>query len=220
MASLKPVVDQLGFLVKDGFRRKGGSLRREDRLLRAVTVSPHQNTGDAVSFFVNFDLGIPGISELDGRRARYVVRCSGDSFARAELGFSGSFELCAAADNEPVLAVVHQTARALCEQFLLKYTDEDMLFEMVYHAAVEFLSHGPASTDEMTRLKAFPWNVMGRLELAGVFAAYLGRHAQADEVLRLAREHVTGRNSGLDYLVPQLVANIESAAALARTSSR
>lgn len=213
MAILKPVTDQLGFLVDLGFRRKGGFLQREDRLLRAATVSQHQNAGDAVSFFVSFDLGIPGISEVSGHGARHVVRCSADNFA-AELGFSGSFAFRIAGGNDELLAVVHRAARIVCERFLLKYPDRDALFEMVYRGATEFLSRGPASSDEMTQLKVHPWNVMKRLELAGVFAAFLGKQASAAEVVRLAREHATGRHSGLDYLLPSLMANVESAAAL------
>lgn len=216
MATLRPVVDQLGFLGDLGFRRKGGVLLRTDRLLRAVTVSQHQDTGDAVSFFVTFDLGISGISELGGRRARNVVRCAGDHFARAELGFTGSFVLQKGGGNGEVLAIIDDTARAVCGQFLLKYPDEQALFAMVYRGATEFLDKGLASTDEITRLKLEPWNVIGRLKLAGVFAAFLGRKAEAAEVVRFAQDYCTGRNASLDYLLPSFIADIGSAEALAQ----
>jgi len=214
VATLKPVVDQLDFLADQGFRRAGGAWRREDALLRGVTVSQHQSLDDAVSFFVTFDLGIPGLSVLGARTSQHVVRCAGDGFARAVLGLTDSFELHKTGGDEELLAGVRRTAEAVCDQFLLRYSNEQELFEMVYTAAKEFLSRGLASSDEITRLQLSPWNVMKRLELAGVFAAFLGRRAEAAEVVRLAQAHAAGRNAGLDYLLPELVANVDSAAAL------
>jgi hypothetical protein len=213
VVSLKPVADQLAFLAEDGFRRKSGFLLRQDRLLRGVGVSPCQDTGAEVSFFLTFDLGIPGISEVGARSSEYVVRLAGDTFARAESGYVGSFEFKRELGNEKILAVVAQTAEAVCEEFLLKYPDEQSLFEMVYRGATEFLSRGMAATDEMTRLRLVPWNVMARFLLAGVYVAFLGKQTEAEEVVRLATAYATGRKASLDYLLPNLIANVESAAA-------
>lgn len=213
MVSLEPVVDRLGYLTDRGFVRKGGLLLRQDRVLRGVVISQSQADGDWATFFVNFDLGIPVLSEAGARRSRHVLRCSGNRFASRELGFTGSFELRRGAGDEEVLDVVRRTAEAVSERFLLRYPDEDALFETVYRAATGFMDEGPGAADELTRLELNPWNVMARLELAGVYAAFLGKDEVAD-VKQRARAYPTGRNASLDYLVGPMMATIDSAAAL------
>lgn len=206
MVELKDIVgDAADLLVQGhGFTRAGRRFVREDELIRGVSFVP-VGLG---RFEIEFSLGISGISVVLPKNEKWVVSCSASQLRPKEVPASAWLKLTKGAYDEEV----RNHARRVCEwatdEFLLKYRSADELYVWVRANALE-LFQDPRADNEFRRLKLQPFNVVGPLELAGVYAAHLGKAGDAIMLQNAAVEFASTHNIG--YAIPRVIANIADA---------
>lgn len=202
---LKPLADEVKKVGGEfGFKGRGSLLVKRDALNRGIQLDLLNSKPGAASFDLLFDLGIPGLEGFAAKGRKWVVRASGRSFPLDEAPLSTEFEITGTADDEKVIANASICVRRACAQFLLKIKDPDDLFRFVKDSAFSFVEHGPELHDDFWRMHLWPWNAMARLELAGVYAVFLGFGEEAELVKSTAVEFATGRRKNLDYLIPKI----------------
>ncbi|MGR6998730.1 hypothetical protein ACU686_12445 [Yinghuangia aomiensis] len=86
--------------------------------------------------------------------------------------------------------------RTLCDEFLVRYETPDDLLGLVAD-----------NPDEWRRLELEPFNVVGRLQQAAVYAAYLGQRDRAEALKDQTVDYAL--NNNIAYAVPR----VESAVA-------
>jgi hypothetical protein len=71
-----------------------------------------------------------------------------------------------------------------------------------------------AADNAFKRLKLDPWNAVPRLELAGVYAGFLGRVDEANLLRDLATDFAA--KNGVEYAIPGIDSNLKKAVDLGR----
>jgi hypothetical protein len=200
-----------GFLrAEHGFSYAGRRYTRADGLIRSAWFMPLNATADRYIFDVVFDLGIPGVSAFGPKVQRHVVRAHAQQASRARPDHPApTFVLRAGEDGRPVAPGVDQVVRTLADDFLLRYSDPAGLYEMVRDSGLIAARDGLTADTEFTRLNLDPFNVIKRLELAAVYAAFLGRDDEVGAMLEVARRHA-GSNR-VEYMIPIIESGIEEA---------
>lgn len=215
---IKPLADQIRNFAKDaGFTVRGSLLVKEDSLIRTMQLDVLQNasTPERTRFDLLFDVGIPGISAFTARSRKWVLRCYGSKIPGNPEATDEDFVLTGESADTQVRQVAMSRARQACEEFLMRFEDDRSLCLFVRDNALRFATEGVEPHDDYRRLQLYPWNALARLELAGVYAAFLGRETDADSLQEAAERFVTGKNRNLDYLLPDLRANIAEARSIA-----
>jgi hypothetical protein len=218
---VRPLADDIRKLAKEaGFATRGSLLVKEDSLLRIIQIDVLQNsiTSESVKFDLLFDLGIPGITLYTPRSRKWVVRCYGSTLA-GEVREPDDFLLTGGPADESVRRTAVSRTRQVCDEFLMRFEDDNSLYRFVRDSTLKFLAEGTELHDDYRRLDLFPWNAMPRLELAGVYAAFLGLDEEADSIQEAAERFATGKNKDLDYLLPEIRQNISEARRSARQDS-
>jgi hypothetical protein len=191
-----------GFLrAEHGFSYGKRRFTRTDELIRSAWFMPLNATADRYIFDVVFDLGIPGVSTFGPKVQRHVVRAHAQQASRANPDYPvPTFVLRAGDDGRPVAPGVDEVVRRLADDFLLRYRDPIALYEMVRDSGMIAARDDQAADTEFSRLRLDPFNVIKRLELAAVYAAYLGRDDEVRAILEAARQHATSHR--VEYMIP------------------
>lgn len=189
---------------------------REDRLVRSLWLDPMRfSTPDDYRFDILFDLGIPGITTFSGRAQQWIVR----AYGRQIQGVLGGNQPGLRLTGRPADAAVEDAAMAIvtwgCREFLLAHADPWSLYRLVARSARELLEN-PRADNEFTRLKLWPYNVVGPLELAAVYGTFLGDTAQARDLAALGIDYAT--RNGIDVIV-RIKNGVEQAAKARAASS-
>lgn len=203
-------------LAQHGFTLRNSRFTREDQLVRSVWFWPAKNaTAQSYGFDVLLDLGIPLLSPLSDKAQEWVVRASCDKMHRKlTVAPRVKFAFQHGDYDSGVEEVVLTTLRVMCDEFFLKLQTAEDLYRFVKRNAEEFGQFGMGAENEFKRFDLMPWNAVPRLELAAVYAAFLGR---VDESQALRAEAVAyAEKNGIDYMIPTISANIERAAGLGR----
>jgi hypothetical protein len=183
---------------------------RSDALMRSVRFDLLSVTPTSYRFDIHFDLGIPGVTEFGTKKQLWIVRAYAQLASREEPSYpKPKLILIKGEAVEPAAHRFDELIKRLTEDFLLRYSDPDLLYQMVRNSALEFTRRGMSVHDEFRRLHLEPWNVIVRLELAAVYAAFLGREADVNRILRLANEYAPKYR--VEHAIPRLEANVEAA---------
>lgn len=196
-----------------GFQVNGRMFTREDDLIRSVLFAPGSSTAGNFRFEVICDLGISGLSSVSPKSSERIVRCN---VSHVPLGGDlpeTRFELTKTREDEIVKYNVSVICAYVFDDFLLRRQSAEEMFMWVRDNALEFLADPQASND-FERFRLWPWNAKGRLELAGIYAAYLGRGEDAEFLKDAAIEYA--KTHGMRYAIPDISANIAAAAARTR----
>jgi hypothetical protein len=210
---LRPLTAEVRKAAKElGFTVRGSLAMREDSLIRAIQVDMMQNISPpgTASFDLLFDLGIPGISVFAPCAREWVVRCHGRKFPLGDGPAKESFALTGGPGDEKVIENSISCLREACSEFLLRYEDCYALYRFVRDSAIGFADLGMELRDDYRRLSLEPWNALRRLELAGIYAAFLGLHDEADSIETIVERLATVKR-GLDIYLPQIHENIAAA---------
>lgn len=213
-STIKPLRDEIRRLAKEaGFAARGSLLVKEDSLLRIMQVDVLQNASSPghIRFDLLFDIGIPGLSTFTPRSRKWVLRCYGSKLPDAEGEVGGDFVLTGEPADDSVRRSATSRTRQACEEFLMRFEDRNSLYRFVRDSALQFLVDGMELQDDFKRLQLHPWNALARLELAGVYASFLGLEKEADSIQEAAERFATGKNKDLDYLLPRIRENISEA---------
>jgi hypothetical protein len=206
MVELKDIVaDAADLLVQGhGFSRAGRRFVREDELIRSASLAP---VGQG-RFEIVFCLGISGISVVLPKNEKWVVSCLASQLRPKDVPARAWLTLTKGAFDEEVRNQARRVCQRIVDEFLLKYRSADELYLWVRANALE-LFRDPRADNEFRRLKLQPFNVVGPLELAGVYAAYLGK---ADDAIMLQNAAIEFASAhGIDYAIPRVIANIADA---------
>lgn len=196
-----------------GFRAHGGrSFTREDELIRSARFAPGASLAGSFQFEVVCDLGISGLSSISSKSSEWMVRCSVSHVPRDDGLPRSGFELTGAPEDEVVVQDVAKICKVVFDRFLLRHETADDMFLWVRDNALQFLD-SPQVDNDFKRFRLSPWNIVPRLELAGVYAAYLGRSEDAERLRDAAIQYA--RTHGLRYAIPTVSANIAAAAQVA-----
>jgi hypothetical protein len=206
MVELKDIVaDAANLLVQGhGFTRTGRRFVREDDLIRSVSFMP-----DGLGRFeIVFSMGISGISVAIPKNEKWVVSCLAGQFRPKEVPARAWLTLTKGAYDEEVKKHARRVCECVVDEFLLKYRTVDEFYLWVRANALE-LFHDPRADNEYRRLKLQPFNVVGPLELAAVYAAYLGRTDDSIVLQNATIEFASAHD--IDYAIPRVIANIADA---------
>jgi hypothetical protein len=209
MVELKDIVaDAANLLVQgEGFTRTGRRFVREDELIRSASFMP-VGLG---RFEIVFGLGISGISVAMPKNEKWMVSCLASQFRPKEVPARAWLTLTKGAYDEEVKKHARRVCECVVDEFLSKYRTVDEFYLWVRASALE-LFHDPRADNEYRRLKLQPFNIVGPLELAGVYAAYLGK---ADDSIMLQNSAIEFASShGIDYAIPRVIANIADATSI------
>lgn len=214
--AIRPLTDDIRRLAKEaGFAARGSLLVKEDSLLRIIQVDVLQNVSSPgrIKFDLLFDLGVPGLSTFTPRSRKWVLRCYGSKLPDAEGKVDGDFVLTGGPADNSVRRSATSRTRHACDEFLMRFEDGISLYRFVRDSALQFLVDGMELEDDFKRLQLHPWNALARLELAGVYASFLGLEREANSIQEAAERFATGKNKDLDYLLPRIRENISAAGA-------
>jgi hypothetical protein len=200
-----------GFLAGEhGFVLAGRRYTRSDELLRSCWFTPLNATSDRYVFDVLVDVGIPGISSFGPRAQIHVVRANAQQSAQGHPDYPRpDFVLTADGDGRPVAPGVDVVVRRLAADLLLRYATPADLYEAVRASALRSAREGARSDDDFGRLRLWPVNPGGRLELAAVYGAFLGRDAEVAELLEVVREYAPAQR--IDHVIPEIEAGVAEA---------
>ena len=161
------------FLVEGhGFERKGKVFLREDSLLRRVQYAPSRTAkADAQRFDIWIDVGVAGVSELGTGPGSDFVRASVGKIHRMSDRQNSHLEIDGSARGSEVAAAATGVLRKVCESVILPLSGPEALLDLVY-----------VQRERFKQFDLWPWNEVPRLELAGVYAAHLGRLDVVEEV--------------------------------------
>jgi hypothetical protein len=193
-----------------GFQANGRMFTREDdELIRSVRFAPGSSTARSFRFEVICNLGISGVSSVSPKSAEWVVSCN-----LSHVPASGDlpktwFELTKGPGDDAVERNVTLICAHVFDNFLLMHESAEGMFLWVRDNALEFLGD-PQADNDFKRLRLWPWNVMPRLELAGVYAAYLGRKEDAEYLESVATGYA--KTHGMRHAIPVMHANIATVA--------
>jgi hypothetical protein len=209
--AIKRLADKTGAILcgEHGFTRSRTGTRfvSESPLLRSIWLRPMSFARPgSYCFDVLFDLGIPGLSALSSRAQTWVVRASGSGIRSDRRGH---FELTGADSDLAEEDSALETLTSGLRQFLQICATPQDLYAMVETNAVTFLERGMQADNEFKRLRLQPWNVVPRLELAAVYAAFLGDDTSADRLIAFALKHAALRR--IDYTVERARESIQFA---------
>ncbi|HET6531341.1 MAG TPA: hypothetical protein VFH03_12140 [Actinoplanes sp.] len=200
-----------GFLREEhGFSYAKRRFTRTDELIRSAWFMPLNATADRYLFDVVFDLGIPGVSAFGPKAQRHVVRAHAQLTSQSSPDYpTPTFVLRAGDDGRPVAPGVDEVVRQLTDDFLLRYPGPVALYEMVRDSGMIAARDGLTADTEFSRLRLDPFNVIKRLELAAVYAAYLGRDDEVRAILEAARQHATSHR--VEYMIPIIEGGVAEA---------
>ncbi|MGA5444272.1 hypothetical protein ACPCKW_32905 [Streptomyces griseoincarnatus] len=181
-----------------GFRVRGRTVIREDRLLRAVVFHPEKtaNSG-AYRFDATLNLGLPGLSTVSASRREFIVAASLGKIYRLRNPGKGRFELRGDDSDSEVEFAVRSLLADLRSEFLLAISEPVDLLGLL------------EDEDEFKRLDLWPWNLLPRLELACVYSTFLGMDEQASRLVERAIR--CAREDGMEYAVARIHANVQKA---------
>jgi hypothetical protein len=211
---IKPLADEMRRLAKEaGFTVRGSLLVKEDSLIKTMQLDVLQNASSPAGtrFDLLFDVGISGISTFTARSRKWVLRCYGSKIPGPADAASEDFVLTGESTDAQVRQVAVARVSQAYKEFLMRFEDGHSLYRFVRDNALRFLAEGMALNDDYSRLRIYPWSALSRLELAGVYAAFLRLEEDADSIQEAAERFATGKNKDLDYLLPELRANIAEA---------
>jgi hypothetical protein len=208
---LAAVVKATGrFLIEEhGFAVSKRRYTRLDELLRSVWFVPLFATKELYRFDVLFDLGIPGISRFSPREQEWIVRAHAQQVSLWEPTYPRVKFVTPPIGGGLVDPAVDEVVQRLAVEFLLRYRTPTELYTLVRNDALAFAVHGMGVDNEFKRLKLDPWNAIVRLELAAVYAAFLG--FKDDLVAILAQARDTAERDRVGYAIPRIEAGVESA---------
>lgn len=208
---LAPLLAEVRKSAKElGFTGRGSFFLKQDALVRAIQIATMQKGSGFASFDLLFDLGIPGISNFTPKAREWGVRCYGKNVPLdSNLGVL-RFSLVGDSGDEAVVEAASSCLQRACDNFLMLYENPGALYRFVSESALQFVDLGMELDDEFRRLRLEPWNVMKRLELAGVYASFLGLRDDANSVEAAARRYVES-NKDLQYLLPEIQGSITAA---------
>jgi hypothetical protein len=200
-----------GFLAAEhGFTRSGRRYTRTDGLLRSCWFTPLNATPETYTFDVLIDVGIPGISAFGPRTQEHVVRANAQQAALGHPDYpKPEFRLVADDAGRPVAPGVDEVVRRLAGDVLLRHETPAALYQAVRASALRSVAEGGRTEDDFGRLRLWPVNPAGRLELAAVYGAFLGRDDEVAEILALVRDYAPAKR--LDYMVPRIDAGVAEA---------
>jgi hypothetical protein len=206
------VADASDLLVRGhGFTRTGRKFIREDELVRSAWFIP---TGFG-RFDLLFDLGIVGISvilpEKSARPAsseRWVVRLNAMNLRPKDVPAMAWLTLTKGQYDREVRKQTRHICERVTDEFLLKYSTVEEFYMWVRGSALEILRN-PNADNEWRQLKLWPSNSTMLLELAGVYAAYLGKSDDENMLQQTALDDAIA--VGVDYAVPRIIASIADA---------
>ena len=206
------VADAAESLVRrHGFTRTGRKFIREDELVRSAWFRP---VGFG-KFEILFDLGIAGISVILPEQPTspepseaWVVRCSASKLRPKEVPAMAWLKLSKGRYDEQVRKQTGHLCERVASEFLLKYSSAEKFYLWVRGSALELLKD-PSADNEWRRLKLWPSNPLPLLELAGVYAAHLGKPDDAAMLLQAALDKAIATR--VDYAIPRVVASIAEA---------
>lgn len=212
--AIKHLADTFAALLvkQHGFTRNPAGTRfiREDQLMRSIWLNPMSFARPgAYSFDILFDLGIPGVSTFSPRAQEWIVRAHGRQIHGRRHERDPDFELTGQPSDADVETAALETLDAAMTEFVLAYATPHELYAMVARNAEELLEHGGQARGEFAALQLFPWNVVGRLELAAMYAAALHEPSEAKRLARLATEYAATHR--IDYAIPRINANVQRA---------
>jgi hypothetical protein len=214
---MKRNLDQLstaaaGLLVDEfGFSRNKLRFIREDSLARSAWFVPGKHASKATyNFELILDLGLPGLSAITSAAQPWVVRASAEKVYRKRTPAPRvKFAFRDGIYGNEIESVVLEMLRVVADEFFLKLRSPDDLYEFIRSNSLDFLREGMAAENEFKKLDLMPWNVLPRMQLAAVYAAYLGR---SDDALELEQELAEyAAKNRLEYLmagVRESIANV------------
>jgi hypothetical protein len=159
-------------------------------------------------FEILFDLGISGISTFSTKAQTWVVRCSARNFRPKGVPVQAWLILTKGAYDETVRSHAREVCESLTDDFLLKYETAEEFYQWVRENALQLLNDPRADTDFRT-MRLQPFNVVGPLELAGVYAAFLGKNADAEMLRQAAIEFAAAH--GMEYAIMRVSGSISTA---------
>jgi hypothetical protein len=205
------------FLVEEhGFVLANARFTKVDQLARSVWFWPTRSAAaDVYSFDVLMDVGIPELSPITSKAQEWVVRASCEkAYLRLWEPPQLNFQFQGGNYDSALEAAVLAVLRRICDDFFLRLDSRQQLFDFVERNAREFFELGMAADNEFKRYDLNPWNVVPRLQLAAVYAAFLGRTAAAAELS--AHAIVYAEKHRIDH--SNLTEHISRAAALGSSS--
>jgi hypothetical protein len=183
------VADAADLLVqKHGFTRTGRKFIRQDELVRSAWFRP---TGFG-RFELLFDLGIAGISLIlpekpasPGPSEKWVVGLNARDLRPKEVPAMAWLTLTKGKYDQEVRKHSRNLCERVADEFLLKYSSAEEFYQWVRGSALELLKD-PNTDNEWRRLKLWPANPLLLFELAGVYAAHLGKSDDASMLRQAA----------------------------------
>jgi hypothetical protein len=163
------------------------------------------HSDERLTLDILFDLGIPGLSTFSSKTQGWVVRGYGSRIHRCLEGRSIKLRFESGSPPEPVFDAINSLVDRAGREFLLRYEEPEQLYAMVRDSALTSLRDRSAP-NEMNRLDLEPSNVVGQLEIAAVYAAFLGLVGEAEDLSGEAI-HVAGK-IGVDYAIPTIRENV------------
>jgi hypothetical protein len=199
------------FLVEEyGFTLSGRRYTRSDELIRSCWFTPLNATPEKYFFDVLVDVGIPGISAFGPREQTHVVRANAQHAARGGPDSPRpEFRLIAAENGRVIAPGADDVVRQLVDDLLLRYDTPAELYQMVRASALLAVEQGARTDDDFGRLALLPPNAAGRLELAAVYGAFLGRDDEVAELLAVVRQYAPAHR--VEYMIPRIDAGVAEA---------
>jgi hypothetical protein len=199
------VADAADLLVhRLGFTRDGRMFLRKDELVRGVFFRP----GIQGRFGIEFRLGIADISETSPGVERWVMLCSASQLRPDDVPAVAWLRLTKGAYDAEVRKASAAVCTRVAKEFLVKHETRHELYHWVHSSALQLLKD-PRAENEYRRLKLDPHNLTRLLELAAVFAAYLGLSSDAGMLTQVATEYAA--EHGVDYVIPGIITNVVAA---------
>jgi hypothetical protein len=185
-------------LVKEfGFAKSGHFFLRTDDLLRSAVVTRSKTSiPGSYRFDVSLNLGIIGLSSSSARSSEWVVAASLDKINRMRRGTTRRFEITGILDQDSRVELeLADVLSSVCDEFLLGVDGPAELVDLVLNGQREF-----------SRLDLWPWNELGRLELACVYLEFMGERRAVDQLQEKAIQMASA--NGVDYFPDKLRKNI------------
>jgi hypothetical protein len=200
-------------LVRDGGFKTAGRRQyaRDDGLLhRHLWFAPSSSLPGSFGFEVYLDLGLNGLSVFTRRVYTWVIRCHGNNLRDQSLPLI-PFELTGEVEHD---LQVRDAVAAICafgyEHFLLRHKNAEELYAWIRAEALRS-TEKPRPPGDLLWYSLSPANTIPALQLASVYAAFLGRAEESAE-LENAMTQYAMTNRMEDYM-PRCRAEIMQARA-------
>ena len=183
----RALVDELGeqLVNEHRFQRTGYRFIRDDGVMRSAWFKRGTSTRGEFHFDILFDLGLSGLSTFSSEAQAWVVRA--DASGMRSAPGQRRLKLRLTGDDEQLASGLRQLCSVIYDDFLLRHDTSEDLYRWVRQSAISF-SADHTVQDDFARFELQPWNAVVRLELAAVYAAYLGDLDDATQLVTLAAE--------------------------------